>query len=97
MAKMLAKFKLESITSTEYGDALSFGVVCPDKFDADGNSEDCTFSKFSPSGKLEIMVTNPALKGGFKPGEKYYVEVTSVMPPAEVQPELPASVEASNA
>lgn len=44
----------------------------------DGLDEDNTFAKFSPSGRFELSITNPALHGGFQPNEKYYVDFTPV-------------------
>lgn len=73
---MRAKFKIESVTRTEYGqEVLKFRAVCkPGGYPPDGLDEDNTFSKFSPSGELQITVANPALLGKFNPGEAYYLD-----------------------
>ena len=38
--------------------------------------ENQRYHKYSPSGKLEITVSNPALRGAFKPGKSYYLDFT---------------------
>lgn len=40
------------------------------------NAEDNTYAKATPSGKLELQIDNDAAKGFFKPGKKYYVEIS---------------------
>jgi len=44
----------------------------------DGSDEDNTFAKFSPSGKLELSIANPALLGKFSVGDTFYVDFTKV-------------------
>jgi len=43
----------------------------------DGVDEDNTYAKFSPSADFRLSVTNPALLGEFKPGQKYYIDMTA--------------------
>ncbi len=45
-------------------------------FDVEGASEDNSFAKWTPTGNLEMSITNPALIGQFKVGEKYYLNFT---------------------
>lgn len=45
-------------------------------FDQEGNSEDSSFARYTPSGELAITITNPNLIGGFAAGEKYYLDFT---------------------
>lgn len=75
---MRAKLLLQSVTPFEQGQGenLAFFPVTEKPFDQDGNSEDNTFSKWTPSGKVELAVTNPNLIGKFTVGEKYYVDFT---------------------
>ena len=42
----------------------------------DGSDEDNTYAKFSPSADFRLLVANPALHGQFKPGQKYYIDMT---------------------
>lgn len=37
-----------------------------------GSPEDQAFYASSPGGELKIQIANPAAKGFFKPGKKYY-------------------------
>lgn len=46
----------------------------------DGMDEDNTYAKFSPSADFRLMVSNPALFGEFKPGEKRYVDISGPVP-----------------
>lgn len=43
------------------------------------------YAKFSPSATLQISITNPALLGKFKAGEKYYVDFTPADEQAKAQ------------
>lgn len=45
-------------------------------FGPNGESEDNTFARFTPSGSLSLTVHNPDLLGKFKPGQKFYVDFT---------------------
>lgn len=47
-------------------------------YPADGSDENNTFAKFSPSGKFELSIANPALHGKFKQGDTFYVDFTPV-------------------
>lgn len=42
------------------------------------SEEDKSFSAFTPSGKLEITVTNPVVVGTFEPGKSYYLDLIPV-------------------
>lgn len=42
----------------------------------DGTPEDNTYSKYTPSADFRMTVTNPNLHGKFKPGMKFYVDLT---------------------
>ncbi len=78
---MRAKFLLQSVNSTPAGaggvvEALEFCAVTDKAFDPEGNSEDNSFARWTPTGSLTMTVTNPNLVGTFKPGEKYYLDFT---------------------
>ena len=75
--KMRAKFVVQKIdTPWLLAERLTLSAVTDAPFDGDGNSEDNTYSKWTPDGTLKITVTNPALVGTFKEGEKYYLDFT---------------------
>jgi len=51
--------------------------VCGNKpFGPNGESEDNTFARYSPSGELKLMITNPDLSGKIKPQMTFYVDFT---------------------
>jgi hypothetical protein len=72
---MRAKFKIIEIVSTEHGEVLKFSAVCGNKnFGPNGESEDNTYARYTPSGSLEMTVTNPDLIGVHKPGDTFYLD-----------------------
>lgn len=74
---MRAKMQIESVILRRDVETLVFRAVSrTNGYPADGSDEDNTYARFSPSASLEISITNPALHGKFKPGQKFYVDVT---------------------
>lgn len=71
--KTRCKFKVESVKKWS-------GTYEEIVFDAvhGGTKENESFSAATPSGKLVITVTNPAVVGNIKPGEEYYLDLTPV-------------------
>jgi len=72
---MRAKFVVPVGGVTKVGDTtenISMMAVTSKPFDKDGNSEDNSFARWTPSGKLEISITNPDLIGQIKEGQVYY-------------------------
>lgn len=78
---MRAKMKVLSVEATEYGETIKAAPVTtpvagkPD-YGPNGESEDNTFARFTPSGSLSLTVNNPDLIGKIKPGQKFYVDFT---------------------
>lgn len=74
---MRAKFQV-----TEVGlhspdcEEIKMRAVSDGAFDPEGNSEDSSFARWTPSGELSITITNPNLLGTFATGEKYYLHFT---------------------
>lgn len=54
-----------------YAERIKLTAVCGDE----PGSENQSFSEFTPSGTLEIFVTNPAIVGTFEPGGFYYLDI----------------------
>lgn len=82
MSAMRAKMKCTAVHSFEGHEVLEFSaVVKSGSYPANGLDEDNTYAKFSPSAEFKITVANPALRGKFLPGSKFYVDFTEV--PAE--------------
>lgn len=79
---MRAKMKVSAVNRTEYGEELKMSPVCRSEgYGEDGLDEDNTYAKFTPSGEMTLLITNPALFGEFNPGDKYYLDFTKVEAP----------------
>ena len=76
--RMRAKMNCTKVVKYEHGEEFYFTPVTGGKFAADGVDEDNTYSKYSPSGDLRLMVTNPAIIGTINPGDVFYVDFTLV-------------------
>lgn len=68
--KVRCKFSCEKVERYASQENITLNAV------TDGNAEDNSYSKYTPSGKLELSVTNEAVFGFFQPGKKYYLDVT---------------------
>ena len=51
-------------------------------YPADGSDENNSYAKWSPSGRFELSITNPALSNRIKEGDEFYVDFTKVAAPA---------------
>jgi hypothetical protein len=75
-----AKMEVRSVTPPQCeGDCerIALSAVCGNQpFGPNGESEDNTFARWTPEGSLTLAITNPALRGFFKPGQKFYVDMT---------------------
>lgn len=66
-----AKFKVDEVTDYGYG---AKRVKLSAVYSHDRNSEDNQFSQATPSGSIEMMVTNPNALEFIQPGKSYYVD-----------------------
>lgn len=58
-------------------ETLTFYAVGPKgSYPADGSDENNSYARWSPSGRLELSVANPALWGKFAVGDEYYLDFT---------------------
>lgn len=73
---MRAKMIVESVERFQQSSRLKMRCVSANSYPADGLHEDNVFSKFTPSGSLEMTIPNPALIGVLQPGEAYYLDFT---------------------
>ncbi len=74
---MRAKFKVSNIEKQgETSIVLSMSAVTEAPYDAEGNSEDNSFARYTPNGDLKMTINNPALLDKFQVGEKYYLDFT---------------------
>lgn len=74
MATMRGKFRVDSINKTEHAEQLKLSAV----YGNSTNAEDNTYSAATPSGTIEMTVTNKALWGTLKPGDRFYVDFVPV-------------------
>lgn len=71
---MVAKFTVYEVIEQgepKQSEVLKMRPVTSKPFDAEGVSEDNSFAKWTPSGNLEMTVSNPALFGRVKVGDNY--------------------------
>lgn len=68
-----AKFRCNSVTDfgANNGEKAVLGAVTDD-----GNAENKAFWNATPAGTLEITVNNPDVRGFFKPGQSYYLDIS---------------------
>ena len=80
MGMMRAKFRVLGVES--FGEPKSFETVTMqpvtgrDPFGPNGESDDNTFSRWTPSGSLTLTITNPDLFDKFRLGQKFYSDFT---------------------
>jgi len=65
-----AKVKVDTVTASEYSQELKLTPV------VGGNPEDNSFAKATPTGSIQLTVTNKDLWGKFKPGDMFFVDFT---------------------
>lgn len=74
---MRAKFRVTSVTKdSDTQETIQMAAVTEKPFDANGESEDNSFARWTPCGSLSISIQNPNLLGTFKEGQKYYLDFT---------------------
>lgn len=66
---ILAKFKVGSVT--DFGNNNEGVAMTPV---ISGSEENKSFSMYTPSGKIEMHISNPEACKVFLPGEEWYVE-----------------------
>lgn len=75
---MRAKMQVQSVTGSETYESISMSAVTSsDKpYGPNGENEDNTYARYTPSGTLSLSITNPALISKFKVGQKFYLDFT---------------------
>jgi hypothetical protein len=78
MAFMRAKMRVTGIKawSDTQEDVSMMAATGKDPFGPDGESEDNTYARYTPSGTLTLSITNPALLGKFHEGQTFYLDFT---------------------
>lgn len=76
---MRAKMEVTMVEShpETSSETVHFRPVCgTNPFGPNGESEDNTFARWTPSGECSLRITNPDLIGAHKVGQKFYVDFT---------------------
>jgi len=82
---MRAKMQVSEVLQTATQDTVKMNCVAAKTYGADGLDEDNTFAKFSPSGRLELTIANPALLGKIPRARSFYIDFTLVDEPAPAE------------
>lgn len=77
---MRAKMRVQAVTNSSptYESLTLMAVTGKEPFSADGESEDNTYARWTPTANLTMSITNPALIGKIKEGDTFYVDFTKV-------------------
>lgn len=73
---MRAKFQVSKVEKNDGFESLTFFAVTDSEFGPNGENDDNTYARWTPNGDLKMNITNPALLGKYKVGEKYYLDFT---------------------
>ena len=77
MTTMRAKMRVTQVDAQYEGqETLSFTAVCANEFGENGEDENNTYSRWTPSADLTIMITNPNLHGKFNVDDEFYLDFT---------------------
>jgi hypothetical protein len=77
MTSMRAKFRVTDVVKGgENYETVKFAPVTSKPFDANGQNEDNTYARYTPSGSCELSITNPNLIGQFERDQTFYVDFT---------------------
>jgi len=77
---MRAKFVVTKVEALSDGSEKVFfsAVSKSTPYPEDGSDEDNTYAKYSPAANCDIWIANPALRGKYEAGQKFYVDFTPV-------------------
>ncbi len=71
------KFKVDVVHSyADGGEGLQASPVYPSA----EHPENAVFSKWTPSGKFEVLINNPDCIGVLKPGQSFYLDIVPIEP-----------------
>lgn len=63
-------------TAQETQEMVKFFCVSDKGYGPEGESEDNTFARYTPTGECQLTIANPSLIGKLKPGSKFYIDFT---------------------
>lgn len=75
---MRAKMQVSSVEKhSETSETVRFRAVSgTDPYGPNGESDDNTFARYTPSGECSLQISNPDLLGQHEVGQKFYVDFT---------------------
>ncbi len=78
MSKVRAKFSVQNVmqAKTTDGTVYSENVTLAPVYSSDPGSEKAAFWKATPSGRIDLYISNPDAHGKFEQGKEYYVDFT---------------------
>jgi hypothetical protein len=71
--------EVASVLIESYADTVKWNAV----YGGTTNAEDNSYASATPSGKIELCISNRAVMGKLKPGQKFYVDFTLIEEPAK--------------
>lgn len=78
MGNVRAKFKVTEVITTQFNPTYSqTKIVLTPEYDSK-LAEDVSFSKATPSGRMEMQIDNPAALAAMPVGKTFYVDFTPV-------------------
>lgn len=78
-----SKFRLTEIITTEFGSGYQQKKYVFAAWYDESIPEDRRFAKATPSGRLEMVIDNPAAQSAFEVGKDYYFDAVPVTTPAQ--------------
>lgn len=81
MTTMRAKMQLIEVTQMSGCERIKLVPVASRDFGPQGESEDNTYARYTPCGELTLTISNPDLRGVFKPGQRFYLDFKEVAEP----------------
>ena len=63
-----------TVSSEKYSEAVKLRAV----YSSDPNSENYSWSKYTPSAEISLNISNPSAWGKFEVGKEYYIDFTPV-------------------
>jgi hypothetical protein len=80
---MRAKVAIRNVERPYAGcETITFNPVTGnEQFGPNGESENNTYARYTPSGEIKLSITNPSLHNLFQPGQEFYVDFTPASAP----------------
>ena len=71
-----AKFQVSSVRNDAGSEDQRVTLQAVTSDNVDGTNENKSFSKFTPYGVMEMLITNPDVEGFFEAGQQFYIDIT---------------------